>query len=64
MGISGGPRGESDLPSCLGDTRGSFRVDSGESGFTSVEGELGVLSTYGRDLGVPLKFQYMRQTSS
>ena len=50
--------GESDVPSsCEGKLRVSFESLERNQFLSLVEGELGVLSTYGRDCGVPLEFQ-------
>ena len=47
----------------LGETRGSTGVTAKVSTFSRVEGELGVLLTHGRNLGVPLELRWVRQAS-
>ena len=57
MSFSRGATGESDLSSCCeGKLRVPFESVQGKQVLSRVEGELGVLLTCGRNLGVPLEF--------
>ena len=59
-----GATGESNLASCFSGKLGvPFESVQGNQTLTRVEGDLGVLSTYSRNLGVPLPLQEVREDS-
>ena len=63
--ISRDATGDSDLPSCFEGKLGiPFESLQWNQALSRVEGDIGVLSTSSRNLGIPLEVQMVRQASS